>query len=1003
MAKNIGLAGSEFFYTSNDCTVPRGRVAAFSKSFHVNDIRANSSIKRIINNAILWSLVSKNKTVGFFSTDNTTFDETFIELLTDSGFTSQEVSLLPPWYYEYQDLSSFNYGCYVLFPSYNAQLGQQMKDSMQRHIMNEVLQRRKGLVIGEWFHFLQSLPLDTKRSFSFHGDGSVANQGEDPSDGLHTISPFAFSDFINLSKPISSLFIKSLEYNDSINSSLPTSFNISNIISFSPVIYNSAGYSAIFSDLSELKENTESKNGEYSRINKIYYYIDTGDEIEQTTTTTTTAAPISPNIKFHVATIQEQDVCGPYKLSLVGKHANLFSLEDGNIYLLKNPEFSEEYKIRLRYEDLFIPKRFPDVLKDLSFVLRECDSPLSKPISGAKEVWGFRDDNIWGKPVGSFNPTDYYFAGEGTLENPLNVELGGGHNENIVMWIQVNERGPLSYTISSDTEAAHDPISSPYCNSTNVTLRSNSDWANLYIVSGVDLQPMQHSETIALLQENGYDDLNETQLESVDVAGLGVAGVTTVRNNEEKYIDFNPESDNNVYLLFTFSKDSTISIGEDRVKATLLIGETTPPPPVIGEFSITLFNRIEQSRVSVGNENGTSITVTYTRLVGEDVVDSNDNDLDIVLTVPQGYRIAEDPIYTIIPSDSPISIDIDSNNPLRARIRNFTMPLSGSATIYIDGLLEPLPTTTLPPRQTYSLVFKNFASNTRFSYDGLLIPENSSDETYIFNYVQTEGTGSTKNINGCFAKYLTYVASEDGFTFYENEKAPIVSITNENFDFNTATHISCLPDDRISEGIGQVTYTYCDESGYNGYEIDIEGGIRVNFGKQCSNTFDPLPIRIDLPDMPVGGGVVYIRLDGVPSEITTTPPPPTTPEPPTTAPPCDDLILVFCSQDLVCNPDGDGCVPDLNASTNTLLFESCCQNLSNEDLIRIAYITKLESEPDNLTTEEQLDALRVVYSGSCPSTPSVAFTNCKPQSSNGTCINTIGIEAIDAFPCNPLP
>ena len=76
MAKNIGLAGIEYYYVEeayNNCLIPRGRVAAFTKAFHSNDL-TNRYIKRIIKNAILWSAVNKANKVVYFDTENETFN-----------------------------------------------------------------------------------------------------------------------------------------------------------------------------------------------------------------------------------------------------------------------------------------------------------------------------------------------------------------------------------------------------------------------------------------------------------------------------------------------------------------------------------------------------------------------------------------------------------------------------------------------------------------------------------------------------------------------------------------------------------------------------------------------------------------------------------------------------------------------------------------------------------------------------------------------------------------
>lgn len=1023
MAKNIGLAGIEYYYVEeayDNCLIPRGRVAAFTKAFHSTDL-TNRYIKRIIKNAILWSAVNKANKVVYFDTENETFNSNLEEILSDIFGT---VTRVGPWYSTQSTGILNDAGCYILFPNYNPQKGNFMPDNIQAYLVDRVFDGRAGLVLGEWFHFLQSLDIPTKRSFSFHGDGTVPSQEEDPEKGLFTISPFNIPTFANLSKPANSLFSKKqtslspfVPSQDDMGISLPNQFSIKNATSsIAGLVYRTVGYNAIFIDIEDVKPSLSAEDSEFIyEDNKIaydtyiYYYVDSEEELVTTTTTTTTAAPVSPDIKFQVATISDQSSCGPYKLSLAGQHANLFSLEDGKLYLLKDPTKEDQYNIQIKYEDFFTPKRFNDLYKDFTINLRECNAPLSKPIDGSREIWRYRPNDaatFWDLSTGAVTPSkDHHsFTGEGTGEDPLIVELGGSHFDNYVMWIQVNQAGLLSWKIESDTEgnpngSQFSSLLDTYCQSQVVTLRGNSDWANLYLASGIGLTPRQHDGTISNLS---YGE--GVTLKNIAGTDIGIAGSTSLQNqeNSEYLISFNPESNNNVYVLFAYSKDKTISIGDDRVKATLLIGTTPPPPPVIEDFTVFYINRINDTNISVAS-------VTLRQESGEQINDgpfgSFTNELDITVTCKSGFRFASDIFFTIVPANSPLSIAIESetDSSVKAKIQPFIMPFGGgSATIYIDGETEIIPTTTPPPRVTYTLAFKNFADETRFSFNNLIIPPDQTNNTFRYNITAREGEGSTYNISDCnHSLYLDYVSTVSSKTHYTNINLPIVSITDETFlESSFDPDYRTCPEDKIVS-IGQ--FESCECNGDSCQDFEILDTIKVTHGYQCFETNRPNRIRIDIPNLPEGGGVVYIRLDGY--TVPTTTLPPTTP-PPTTAPPCDDLILVFCSQELSCVPDGDNCSPNLSLSSNSIVFDTCCPELSTDDIIRIVYEAKIGSA-DGLTTDVMFAAIEEEYSNSCPDIPTEAFSECRSQLSNGSCSNVNNVRTIDSFPCpsefNPLP
>ena len=62
--------------------------------------------------------------------------------------------------------------CVVLLPSVNGLLGTKMPDLGQYWIIQKMMSQGMGIVVSEWFHFLQSISV--KRSFEYNDDGSIS-------------------------------------------------------------------------------------------------------------------------------------------------------------------------------------------------------------------------------------------------------------------------------------------------------------------------------------------------------------------------------------------------------------------------------------------------------------------------------------------------------------------------------------------------------------------------------------------------------------------------------------------------------------------------------------------------------------------------------------------------------------------------------------------------------------------------------------------------------------
>lgn len=1029
--KKIALAGKQFFYNDgSNCIKPKGRVCAFSQTFTIRHLEdANRYISTLILNAIAWVNMQKGNKIAYFDTENEQFNTDLETLLTTGsallGTTGYNITKLPPWYEPENtstvDTSSYSgFSVYLLFPNYNAKNGTHMPDALQQFLIDNIKVNSAGLVTSEWFHFLQSIKNDDKRSFSFHGDGTKLGQARDETQGLFTVSPFSFGDFLTITRP-TKIFQKEKLKEDDISYDMPPISVTYNTTGQGEFTTSYLGTASTIVDLSPDIPVPSSEVG-YGENNYLFYTAERTEDEEEVIVTTTVAPVLSPDIKFKVAEVSEDSSCGPMKRTLTGQHANLFEIEDDNIYLIKRPLAQDVYKIKIKYSDLMSPKRFDDFYKAISVPVRECGTPLSVPLGDYSMGWkyglGCRNGVI---STGSLSEDSYTFSGEGTPEVPFVVELGGKSCEQNLVWVQVNQPGSLSFELSASSDCQDDD-SNVYCEPNGQTNKTDCDYGVLHLVSGVNIHPTQHNGGV-LNPTFGSSSWNVKSIYTE-----GVAGKSVVRTGSDPFvINFDPDSTVKVFVAVGYSKDKNISLFDDKITAKLLIGTTEPPDPVVEEFTVLLINRIPNTTLTGGSSFSNRKTMTFKMRAGNDVSDGSSdplsphiNDLDIAFGIESTYEMLSNPLYTIVPSNSPITITIDASNKTKASLDTFVMPVGGgSATVYIDGETSLKPTTTPAPKFTYSLVFKNFAATTKFVYKQNVI---NPGETVTVNFTGTVGTGTTKTQSSCNADYLTYqVVNSDGSFdptrhYREDETLgsyfPYVSVTDQTFNEPASNEqVSCSTANIATETFNSNPFKYCKD---NDKSFDIVDGIAVSYGKTCQSNIDPFPIRVSIPNIPDGGGTTYIRIDGIP--VATTPPPP--PPPPTTTPepppiPCDDLIIVQCTQSLECNADGDLCVENLSNSTNNLRYETCCPELTEDTIISRVYSQKIGPAGGQSVSEMKL-ALESFYAQSphqCPSLPSVptiAFSDCLEQENNGDCINVVSTKTLDVVTCrdssmNPLP
>ena len=286
-------------------------------------------------------------------------------------------------------------------------------------------------------------------------------------------------------------------------------------------------------------------------------------------------APVSPDIKFKVAEISEDSSCGPMKRTLVGQHANLFELEGNDIYLIKRPNSRSNYKIKVRYEDLMSPKRFDDFYKSITVPIRECGTPLSEPLGDYSTGWYYQPGTVCRHLDGAVNslantlPTEYYNVfGEGTVDTPFVVELGGRDCDQNLVWVQVNKAGNLSFEMTASTDCQDDDPS-VYCEPNGQFNKNDCDFGTLHLISGVNIYPQQHSDSIGSLSSSTFNFPFGYTLKPI--LDEGVAGRSVVRTGSEPFvINFDPESNVKVFILVGYSKDASISLLDDKITTKLL-------------------------------------------------------------------------------------------------------------------------------------------------------------------------------------------------------------------------------------------------------------------------------------------------------------------------------------------------------------------------------------------------------------------------------------------------
>ena len=418
--------------------------------------------------------------------------------ITNGGL---DIEWTDPWYEpDTSNLNTYDRAlCHIILPSSNAKYGLRMPDERQAEIIRNVADmsanaqdqdsqnnrpndfynanspdfRGCGLITFEWFHYLQKVRpggaftiQDPNNYVELYSPDDVVHRGmaKSASQLVHTVSgvydltpididnnPIILSaaESIRYSKTkldIENHFYQSLE--DTLGLGVP------DIIELEPTI-ETESYDASMSRLAVLKNN------ELVKSEGIYITNVRANVVATTTTTTTTTTTREPGEETKVAVggINILESCGPYDMSITGRDAEYFLLENNIIYLVTTNVPVGVLKIDILLEDHFRPKRFEDVKRPFEIEFDQCKAPIvaNRTANSAIPAYSYRPpqsedfseefdidvtDYLWSvtRPSLSITPfTDYNFTGEGTEDKPFKVCLGGGHYDANTFWMKFQD------------------------------------------------------------------------------------------------------------------------------------------------------------------------------------------------------------------------------------------------------------------------------------------------------------------------------------------------------------------------------------------------------------------------------------------------------------------------------------------------------------------------------------------------------------------------------------
>jgi len=770
MALTIGVAGRKH---------GKGRVAAFTKAFSVSDFTISGQgqdlLIRLFLNTMLWCHNPKGKLVFLHDTDNQTLNSKIKSFIDDLGFFCQ---IMPAWYSE-QTITTCD--ARIIIPSYNANLGLKMPDAVQQSIMDNVA-GGEGLIIGEWFHLLQSMP--SRRSFSFSSDIN---------EGLYTISPIALNlnKFVVWTKVDELAYIKT-QQEDSMSYTLPPRFDVENVSS-------DVNFSAHFSQLSDIKDDA------------ITFWITDIPAISNTTTTTTTTTTESPvesdDIKMKLFNVEMVDYCGPQTWYLGGEDADKFSFDGKHVYLTKNLTEEKNLTFDIITEDHFNPKRFEKKIKQVDVIVKKCNSPITEPKkyrpAYSYRGWPSEEQHIqvWGSNaitgiINDFSEWEIY--GNGDLDDPKIAILGGMHGDINVLWLQLNNGGTVSGRLTTSLSTAEASAGSLD------TIGNNSfysDIAALFYVSNslsTNIHPYQHVDDIIPFLDSSVEGVVKRVPGITEPpTGEGQSGETTegFTFNIEDPNELDEQSNRvrgDAYLVLVLKKSPTVSQYDDKVYLEAYYGSISTTPPPTFSYNVFIINNVAGTSLSRDSLTftseatndplpTTSFTIFSDEGVGINSLSSVDN--SEILTVSIGT--IQDPISSRV-----INVDLEK------------MPVNGgAATIILSG--STITTTTPAPPQSATLNI-NFFNN---------VP---NTELISADYGETYRASITALVNSTEVQLFS-IDCKAGYAWYSSN-IPSYTLTSSS---PSSAFVSLVPQ-KLNDTTVRLTLTVLIPEGGGTINITIE-------------------------------------------------------------------------------------------------------------------------------------------------------------------------------------
>lgn len=902
MPQTIGVAGWQPFYPENfSLDIPNlghdncGNVIAMTKNITVHDLvfdtttHSQEPFARLFVNCCLWASRPRSTSLQawLFSTGNDFFDTTVANLLNDCNIFVQNIG---PWHSTWSNSNiPKNYqwindcynipspDLYILMPSFNAlgatqQNDRRMDDQLQSRVYDDVVNKKSGLFISEWFHFLHSQP--NRQTFY---------NSSNPAKSLYTLSPFILPNatpsvtdetplaFVDTERAFFSRVIE----DDTMSKVLPSSFEI---------IMSPAEHSPY--------------NGEYTNVYEvqpactIFWTCDTVQTDVVVDRTTPPPLPEPTNlseIHMEIAKILVPKSCGPFNMYLDGPYQNYFSLENNKLFLTREPSERIQMPITVVAEDHFVPPRFEPISETHIVNFDKCDAAITLPLDGSGPAFSHRKCNACGNMWGSNNDdnisivpfTEWAFSGEGSAELPAMAYLRGQHCDTNVLWLQVNAPGTYTVIVEADTELGPNQCVNPF----------SKDYGYFYVIQNTindaPVTPEQHESLLDIFD----NDLSTAYYYSSSIGNPNVPWSGKIRSVKIIDIPDPNETDGednrvrgDIFFALVFKKGCFTSSYSDQIKLTAYRGLKTTPKPEDVEVNIKVNNFLENSSLA-GFDNPVQIAL-YDEFISATKIGKPGESLfteDFTITALNGLNISN-LILTHDNNDLISSLNwapqgsASVNKNIYASFVGGTFPPSDEAvTINVSGTLVTTTTTTTTtcPPCDLNLSIVNNLNDVYFRFDGGPAYRKTDNDLEVAINI-CEGSQKSTNVN-----YYT----ENG-KIYVNPDKPIASyISGETLAVAVV---------RQTNTTGYIQFTW-DGS-------DCETGTGYDSKYEITND---------------------------PSSTTTTT---TTTEPPF----CDDEINIFCEQTLKCVPnpnDPSECIPDLQLSSQRLIAVTCCTSLSDTEIL----------------------------------------------------------------------